>query len=79
MSVDKHEEVKFAPKDVDHLDEIASIRHQQRKLDEESDDEEPLIISDEVPSIDMLDISDLSPPSFVEEPEVSIDDLLVNL
>ncbi len=78
MSVDKQEEVKFASKDVDHLDELASVRHQQRKLDEESDDES-LIISDEIPSMDMLDISDLSPPPIVDEPEVSIDDLLVNL
>jgi Family of unknown function (DUF5764) len=79
MSVDKQEEVKFASKDVNHLDELASIRHQQRKLEEESDEDEPLIISDETPSLDVLDISDLSPATFSDEPEVSIDDLLVNL
>jgi hypothetical protein len=80
MSVDKREEVKFASKDVDHLDQLATERHQQRKLLEDSDDEDPLIISDEIPSLDMLDISDLTPPPPVEEePDVSIDDLLVNL
>lgn len=79
MSVDKQEEVKFASKDIDHLDKLASERHQQRKLLEDSDEEEdPLIISDEIPSMDVLDISDLTPP-IEQEPEVSIDDLLVNL
>lgn len=78
MSVDKQEEIKFAPKDVEHLDQLSSQRHQERKLNEESDDEDSLIISDEIPSIDVLDISDLT-PKIEEDPIVSIDDLLVEL
>jgi hypothetical protein len=78
MSIDKQEEIKFAPKNIEHLDQLSSQRHQERKLNEDSDDEDPLIISDEIPSMDVLDISDLTPP-VVEEPEVSIDDLLIEL
>lgn len=78
MSVDKHEEVKFAPKDVEHLHQLSIHRHNERKLNEDSDDDEPLIISDEIPCMDVLGITDLS-PTIEEEPMVSIDDLLVEL
>lgn len=78
MSVDKHEEIKFASKDIDHLDQLSIQRYNERKLNEDSDEEDSLVISDDVPSIDLLGITDLT-PEIEEEPVVSIDDLLVEL
>lgn len=81
VNINKEEEVIFASKDVDHLEEISTLRYNERKLNEldDSDDEnQPLVFSNE-PSDITLDISDLTPDPIIEEPEVSIDDLLVNL
>jgi hypothetical protein len=77
MKDDKIEKVN-APKTIERLEEISSERAFQRKLEEESDDEDDdRIRIDTGGNIDlgMLDIFDLDPKKDVSE-DVSLDDIM---
>jgi hypothetical protein len=66
-----------APKDVERLEEISQMRHQQRKSEEDDDDNEKLKISDQSFSLDVLDVHNIEEPKIDLLPDLLIDDIEV--
>jgi hypothetical protein len=69
----KEEEIN-APKTIERLEEISTLRNMQRKMEEE-EDEEKLKISNEDISLDSLDIQIINQPEVKLEPELFLDDI----
>jgi hypothetical protein len=63
-----------APKTIERLEEISTLRNMQRKLEEEADDEK-LKISNEDMSLDMLDVHDLVPKEMQLNNDFLLDDI----
>jgi hypothetical protein len=62
--LDKHnnQEVVNAPKTIERLEEISTLRNIQRKMEEESDDEKVNILTEDI-SLSNLDVHVIEPPS----------------
>lgn len=64
MTKDGKEEKVEAPKTIERLEEISTLRNMQRKMEEQDDDdEEKLNLSNEEVSLDDLDIHVINPPN----------------
>lgn len=64
MTKDGKEEKVEAPKTIERLEEISTLRNMQRKMEEQDDDdEEKLNLSNEEVSLDDLDIHVIHPPN----------------
>jgi hypothetical protein len=74
MSNNGTEEKINAPKTIERLEEISTLRNMQRKMEEEEDDEK-LKISTEDVSLDSLDIHVINPPEVKLEPDILLDDI----
>jgi len=75
-----NEHVIEAPKTIDRLEEISSMRNMQRKMDEDDDDEDEnvkLQIFDQDVKLDNLDIHTIDVPEFKLEPDLLLDDIEV--
>jgi hypothetical protein len=68
------EELINAPKTIERLEEISTLRNMQRKMEEEEDDEK-LKISDEEVSLGNLDVHIINPPEVKLEPELLLDEI----
>jgi len=66
-----------ASKDLDVLEQISTIRNEQRKLEEEEDDGEKLRISDQSMDLGPMDVHVIDPPSVELMPDLLIDDIEV--
>ena len=66
-----------APKNIDRLEEISSIRNEQRKRESEDDDDEniKLNISDQSFSLDNLDVHNIEEPKLDLLPDLLIDEI----
>jgi len=65
-----------APKNISRLEEISSVRAQQRKQDEEDEDDSPkLQISTQPFNLDALDIHNIEEPSIDLLPDLLIDEI----
>ena len=66
-----------APKNIERLEEISNMRHEQRKLAEEEDDDDnvKINISDENYSLNELDVHNLEEPKLETIPDLIIDDI----
>jgi hypothetical protein len=74
-----------APKDIDRLEELSEMRYNQRKLETDGDDDdyesngqtnlEKLNISDELASLDALDVHIINEPELEMLPDLIIDDI----
>lgn len=68
-----------APKNIERLEEISNMRHEQRKLAEEEDDDddgnEKIYISDENYNLNDFDIHNLEEPKLEMIPDLIIDDI----
>ena len=73
MGKNGKEELVNAPKTIERLEEISTLRNIQRKMDE--DDDEILKISDEEVSLGNLDIHVINPPEIKLEPNLLLDDI----
>jgi hypothetical protein len=72
------EELVEAPKTIERLEEISTMRNMQRKLDEDDDEEEDkLNISNEDVSLDMLDVQTINPPEVKLNNDFLLDDIEV--
>jgi hypothetical protein len=79
------EERITAPKDIERLEEISEMRYNQRKLETDGDDDdyesngqsslEKLNISDELASLDALDVHVINEPELETLPDLIIDDI----
>jgi Family of unknown function (DUF5764) len=78
-AVDKlgKEELITAPKTLERLEEISNLRNIQRKMDEESDDEDTLKISDENIDLDTLDLHVLNEPNVKLDSNFLLNDIEV--
>ena len=65
----------IAPKSIERLEEISQLRNQQRKMDEDEDDSVKLKISDQVFSLDTLDVHNIEEPKLELLPDLLIDDI----
>ena len=74
MGKNGQEEMINAPKNIERLEEISTLRNIQRKMEEEEDDE-ILKISDEDVSLGNLDIHIINPPEVKLEPDMLLDDI----
>ena len=74
MGKNGKEEMISAPKTIERLEEISTLRNMQRKMEEDEDDEK-LKISDEEASLSSLDIHIINPPEVKLEPELFLDDI----
>ena len=76
-----NEHVIEAPKTIDRLEEISSMRNMQRKMDEDDDDDDDdnvkLQIFDQDVKLDNLDIHTIDVPEFKLEPDLLLDDIEV--
>ena len=75
-----NEHVIEAPKTIDRLEEISSMRNMQRKMDEDDDDDDEnvkLQIFDQDVKLDNLDIHTIDVPEFKLEPDLLLDDIEV--
>lgn len=68
------EELVEAPKTIERLEEISTLRNMQRKMEEEEDDEK-LKISNEDVSLDSLDIHLINPPEVKLDTNFLLDDI----
>jgi hypothetical protein len=68
------EELIEAPKTIERLEEISTLRNIQRKIEEEEDDEK-LKISDEDVSLDSLDVQIISPQEIKLDTDLLFDDI----
>ena len=67
-----------APKNIERLEEISNMRHEQRKLAEEDDDDNVKInISDENYNLNDFDVHNLEEPKLEMIPDLIIDDIEV--
>ena len=74
-----------APKDIDRLEELSEMRYNQRKLETDGDDDdyesngqtnlEKLNISDELATLDALDVHIINEPELETLPDLIIDDI----
>lgn len=65
-----------APKSIERLEEISQLRNQQRKMEEEEEDDSvKLKISDQVFSLDTLDVHNIEEPKLELLPDLLIDDI----
>jgi hypothetical protein len=75
------EERVTAPKDIERLEEISELRYNQRKLETDDDDDygennlTKLKISDEIASLDALDVHVINEPELETLPDLIIDDI----
>ncbi len=77
------EERITAPKDIERLEELSELRYNQRKLETDDDDYESngqtslekLNISDEIASLDALDVHVINEPELETLPDLIIDDI----
>jgi hypothetical protein len=82
------EERITAPKDIERLEELSEMRYNQRKLETDGDDDydytsngngqsslEKLNISDELASLDALDVHVINEPELEMLPDLIIDDI----
>ena len=69
----KEEEIN-APKTIERLEEISTLRNLQRKMEEEDDDEK-LKISNEEISLDSLDVHVINPPEVKLDTDLLLDDI----
>ena len=70
------EEFINAPKSIERLEEISTIRNIQRKMeDANDDDDEKLIISNEDVLLDSLDVHTFGKPEIKIEPDLLLDDI----
>jgi hypothetical protein len=74
MGKNGKEEMISAPKTIERLEEISTLRNMQRKMEEDEDDEK-LKISDEEVSLGSLDIHIINPPEVRLEPDLFLDDI----
>ena len=74
MTKSGKEELVEAPKTIERLEEISTLRNMQRKMEEEEDNEK-LIISNEDISLDGLDIQIINQPEVKLEPDLLLDDI----
>jgi hypothetical protein len=74
MGKNGKEEMISAPKTIERLEEISTLRNMQRKMEEDEDDEK-LKISDEEVSLGNLDIHIINPPEVRLEPDLFLDDI----
>jgi hypothetical protein len=70
------EELIEAPKTIERLEEISTLRNIQRKIDEEEDDEK-LKISNEEVSLDGLDVQIINPQEIKLDTDLLLDDIEV--
>ena len=80
MSFDNKEELISAPKNIERLEEISTIRNTQRKLEEENDDSEnnaniKLKIYDDNADISSLDIHEFNPPDIQLNSDFLLDEI----
>jgi hypothetical protein len=68
------EELINAPKTIERLEEISTLRNMQRKMEEEEEDEK-LKISDEEVSLGNLDVHIINPPEVKLEPDLLLDEI----
>lgn len=68
------EELVEAPKTIERLEEISTLRNMQRKMEEEEDDEK-LKISNEEVSLDILDVHTINPPEVKLDTDLLLDDI----
>jgi hypothetical protein len=64
-----------APKTIERLEEISTLRNIKRKMDEAEDDEESIKISNEDISLDNLDIHVINPPEVKLNNDFLLDDI----
>jgi len=76
MSKNGKEELVEAPKTIERLEEISSLRNMQRKMEEEEDDEK-LTISNEEVALDSLDVHLINPPEVKLDTDFLLDDIEV--
>jgi len=74
MSKNGKEELINAPKTIERLEEISTLRNMQRKM-EEDDNDEKLKISDEEVSLGNLDVHIINPPEVKLDPDLLLDDI----
>ena len=74
MGKNGKEEMISAPKTIERLEEISTLRNMQRKMEEDEDDEK-LKISDEEVSLGSLDIHIINTPEVKFEPDLLLDDI----
>ena len=74
--ISKHgqEELIEAPKTIERLEEISTLRNIQRKIEEEDDDEK-LKISNEEVSLDSLDVQIINPDEIKLDTDILLDDI----
>ena len=77
--LNKHneEETVSAPKTIERLEEISALRNMQRKMEEESDDDEKLNISNEDISLSGLDVHDLQPQNVKLNDDLLLEDIQI--
>lgn len=68
-------EMVSAPKTIERLEEISEMRNIQRKLEEQDDEDQPLIISSEDISLGSLDVHDMDPPSIKLDNDFLLDNI----
>ena len=76
MTKSGKEELIEAPKTIERLEEISTLRNMQRKMEEEEDDEK-LNISNEEVSLDSLDVHLINPPEIKLDTDLLLDDIEV--
>jgi len=66
-----------APKSIDRLEEISQMRTQQRKMDEEDDNDNNIMlnITDQTFNLDALDVHNIEEPQLELLPDLLIDDI----
>jgi len=76
ISKNGKEELIEAPKTIERLEEISTLRNIQRKIDEEEEDEK-LNISNEEVSLDSLDVQIINPQEIKLDTDLLLDDIEV--
>ena len=74
MNKNGKEELIEAPKTIERLEEISTLRNIQRKMKEEDEEDEKIKISDEEVSTDKLDIQIINPEELKND-ELLLDDI----
>jgi hypothetical protein len=74
ISKNGQEELIEAPKTIERLEEISTLRNIQRKIEEEDDDEK-LKISNEEVSLDSLDVQIIVPDEIKLDTDILLDDI----
>lgn len=73
MGKNGQEELINAPKTIERLEEISTLRNIQRKMEEEAEDK--LNISNEEVSLDNLDVHVINPPEIKLDADILLDDI----